>query len=193
MFEDEFPLLVHRRQKPRPSSQPEHSCRWSLEISLFRHLSNDGLQDRIVDFGQGQISNIGLSQLLRQASQTSKVEIAMGLRFRLRTWLSHHFACSRNVTPFFCFTTSLKYSTVSAPLFVMISRARRSLTVLDRLPGPDIGQILSRMCFLFSSPGTSIHHRTTHHLPLDSCDRCSDQFCGTCSFLSALLVSQLKP
>ncbi len=25
--------------------------------ALFRHLRNDGLQDRIVDFGQGQISN----------------------------------------------------------------------------------------------------------------------------------------
>src|SRR5882672_191066 len=117
---------------------------------------------------KGKSPTFGLSQFLRQASQSSNVDIAMGLRFRLRMWLSHHCACSWNVTPFLCITTSLKYSTVSAPLSMMISRARRSLTVLDRLPGPEIGQILSRMCFLFSSPGTSIHHRTTHHLPLDS-------------------------
>src|SRR5260370_33245534 len=53
----------------------------------------------ISDKGKSPI--FGLSQFLRQASQSSNVEIAMGLRFRLRTWLSHHFACSWNVTPFF--------------------------------------------------------------------------------------------
>jgi hypothetical protein len=51
---------------------------------------------------------------------------------------------------------------------VLVNLDAERLTVLDRLPGPEIGQILSRMCFLFSSPGTSIHHRTTHHLRLDS-------------------------
>ena len=56
---------------------------------------------------KGKSPTLGLSQFLRQASQSSKVEIAIGLRFRFRTWLSHHSACSWNVTPFFCFTTSL--------------------------------------------------------------------------------------
>jgi hypothetical protein len=64
----------------------------------------------------------------------------------------------------FFFTTSLKCSTVSALLLVMISRARPSLHGLGQATGAEIGQILSRVCFLFSSPGTSSAQLTIYRL-----------------------------
>jgi hypothetical protein len=49
------------------------------------------------------------------------------------------------VTTDFGLTVLLKYSSVSAPLSTIISRARRSRADLDKTPGPEMGQILSRL------------------------------------------------
>ena len=77
-------------------------------------------------------------------------------------------ACSLNVRPVSCLTTLSKYSSVYAPLLTMISRARRSRSDFDKTPGPEIGHIRSRSWARLSCPATSIHYRTTHHLPLFS-------------------------
>src|ERR1035441_1949859 len=121
---------------------------------------------------RGKSPIFGFSQLRTTPSQLSSVEFATGFRFRHFSSLSQSAACSRNVMPFACLTTLLKCASVSAPLSAMISRAQRSRADLDRVPGPLTGQILARLWALFSCPGTSIHHRTTHHLPL--CSMCPD-------------------
>src|SRR5579875_995420 len=110
----------------------------------------------------------GLIQFFSVRSQSSIVLGATGLRLRFRTCASQRFACCSNVTTFACcrLTTSLKYSTVSAPLSAMISRPRRLRSEADRAAGPAMGHNFARLSTLFSCPGTSIHHLTTHHLPL---------------------------
>src|SRR6516162_11324741 len=74
----------------------------------------------------------GLIHFSRQPFHNSNVAGAIGLRLRRWIWSSHHFVCSRNVTPWACFTTLSKCSKASAPLSATISRARRSLSDLDR-------------------------------------------------------------
>src|SRR5262249_33312766 len=116
----------------------------------------------------GQSPMWGLIQFLRVRSQSSIVPEATGFRLRFRKRSSQRSACCLNVTtpPFCCCTTSLKYSTVSAPLLATISRPRRSRSDLERSPDPESGHQRARMCFLSCCPGTSIHHLTTYHLPL---------------------------
>src|SRR3954454_6945468 len=73
---------------------------------------------------RGKSPICGFNQFRKQPSHSSRVETATGLRFRVFTCLIQDTACSRNVTPHsFCFTTLLKYSWVSEPLSMMISRA----------------------------------------------------------------------
>src|SRR5580693_2039130 len=98
----------------------------------------------------GKSPTLGLSQFVRQHFHVSTVEHATGLRFRVWTRCSHHFACSRNVTPTTRVATLRKYSSLSAPLAEMISRARRSRSDWDRRPGPETGHILSLLCTLAS-------------------------------------------
>jgi hypothetical protein len=47
----------------------------------------------------------GLIHFSRQPFHNSNVAGAIGLRLRRWMWSSRHFACSRNVTPWACFTT----------------------------------------------------------------------------------------
>src|SRR6516164_3066567 len=55
------------------------------------------------DNGRSPIS--GLIHFSRQPFHSSNVAGAIGLRLRRWMWSSRHFACSRNVTPWACFTT----------------------------------------------------------------------------------------
>ena len=115
--------------------------------------ATSGFSTALLILDRGISPIFGLIQLLRQPSHSSNVESATGLRLRFWTWLNHCFACSRKVIPPpFFLTTFWKYFSVSAPLAATISRARRCRSDLDRRPGSEIGQILSRMCLLSLAP-----------------------------------------
>ena len=107
----------------------------------------------------------GLSQFLKQRSQFSSVDGATGLRLRFFNRSNQISACSRNVVPWFERTTFSKCSAVSAPLASIISLALCFRWDTESLPGPEMGQILSRTRCLFSWPATSFQNRTTYQLP----------------------------
>src|ERR1017187_9271659 len=117
---------------------------------------------------RGKSPIVGFIQLRKHPSHDWRVAMATGFRFRDFTCSIQNEACSLNLAPFFCFTTLLKYFSVSAPLSAMISRARCCRADADKTPLPEVGQILARLWARSSRPSTSIHHRTTHHLPLCS-------------------------
>jgi hypothetical protein len=95
---------------------------------------------------------------------------ATGFRFLVRISSSQLAACFWNVVAVSCFTTLLKYSTVSPPLSAMISRARRVRADLDKHPFPETGQILARLCDLSSWPGTTLWPETIRALIIHSAE-----------------------
>ena len=133
----------------------------------------------------------GLSQLSRQLSHHSIVDGATGDLFRFRIWLSHHAACSRNVTPgFCCSTTLLKCSSESAPLFAMISFLFRNRSDAD-MRTRTFDRADSSLALIFSALGpehpSKTERRTIYRF---SPHVLFDHFGGSCIFLfSASVVS----
>src|SRR6516164_2920998 len=114
---------------------------------------------------------------------------AIGLRLRRWMWSSRHFACSRNVTPWACFTTCR-----SAPRCPRHSPRRfHGRGVPFQIWTDDQGRrsSISWLAYAFSLP--PLPHPSTNERPtiyhLLRCGR-PDQFGGTCTFLSASPVSR---
>src|SRR5258708_12971453 len=135
----------------------------------------------------------GVSQFLKQRSQFSSVDGATGLRLRFFISSNQISARSRNVLPWFERTTLSKCAAVSAPLAAIISLALRFRSDAKSLPGPEIGQILSRTRCLFSWPATSFQNRRRTNCRPPECNH-SDQIDPTWIFsLSAFLPSLYSP
>ena len=152
-------------------------------------LATSTLSALLLTSDNGRSPIFGLIHFSRQPFHNSNVACAIGLRLRRWMWSSHHFACSRNVTPWACLTILLKCSSVSAPLPRRFHGRGVPFQIWTDGQGRRSG--ISWLAYAFSLPALpqpstnerpTIYHLLRHSRP--------DQFGGTYTFLSASPVSR---